>query len=81
MIKSLNLAENTPIQYFLNDELVGETTTKECSCSIDRVLSAKKIGIDYYDSFKLRAGTKGEAFSKNCIIDGKPLNDFKQIKK
>jgi len=68
---------NTPIEYYLNGEKIGETLCVEASFAIDRIKAAKAIGIDRYDDFCfLRGGEK--VFGSSVIIAGKPMNDFEQ---
>lgn len=81
MIKYSTSETNTPIMFFLNGNLIGETLTEEGSFSLNRVISARKIGIEYYDAFILRPYTKFQAHSVDCIIDDEPLNDFIQLNK
>lgn len=72
----------TQIEYFLNGKSLGKTKTREGSAPINRIKSAKYLGIKYYDGFTL---DNNRLDSRECLFlySGimKPLNDFKIIDK
>lgn len=69
--------KNIPIEFYLQNKLIGETLISQGSMSCSRIAAAKAIGIEYYDSFIIRPKNNGfTADSRSCIINGKELNDF-----
>lgn len=72
--------KKTAIEYFLGDVSLGKTYCSEMSMSESRILSAKEIGVEYYDRFILDNGRLDSKTVKMCY-DGKmqQQSDFKKF--
>ncbi len=73
------LIKNTEIHFYLDGKLIGESKISRGSMAESRILAAKGVGVEYYDRFIISPNGKFPADSLNCIIDGKPVNDYKQF--
>lgn len=71
--------KKTHIEYFLGDKSLGKAYCSEMSGSESRILSAKEIGIEYYDRFILDNG-RVDTKDVKMIYDGVlcQQNDFKK---